>query len=76
MPGHWSAECPMKSFEFYNSDFKADANSALTQIQQKAQAKDSTSSILGKRPAQTEATILIKETLQNEEGIVIHESKE
>jgi hypothetical protein len=66
----------MKSFEFYNSDFKADANSALTQIQQKAQAKDSTSSILGKRPAQTEATILIKETLQNEEGIVIHESKE
>ena len=76
MPGHWKGECPMKVFEYYNDNFKAVATSALTQIQQKAQAKDSTSSILGKRPAQTEATILIKETLQKEEGIVIPESKE
>ena len=66
----------MKVFEFYNEDFKAVATSALTQIQQEAQAKDSTSSILGKRPAQTEAIILIKETLQKEESIVIPESKE
>ena len=76
MPGHWKGECPMKAFEYYKDDYKETANHLLAEMQEKAQAEDDASSILGKWQAQTETNILIKETLQKEEGIDVPESKE
>ena len=66
----------MKAFEYYKDNYKDTATHLLTEMQQKAQAKDDASSILGKRQAQTETSILIKETLQKEEGVDVPDNKE